>query len=220
MDPASSTIPNARGGSQERAYRHIKTRILDQRFSVGCRLRAQDIAQSMSLSRTPVREALGRLEQEGLVRRDSGWGFVVRGMSLREIVDLFEVREALETRALATAMPNMDPKLLHKLGSLLDTSQAALDAGRPAESLRIARRFHTTIAQASGNILLMRMLSDLNERIHSVGLSIAERFPERPSAVLKENRSLLAAIERGDSSGALKRLRLHIHRSRELLLKR
>lgn len=61
---------NLRGSSQERAYRFIKARILDHRFAVGHRLRAQDLAEQMAISRTPVREALGRLEQEGLVRRE------------------------------------------------------------------------------------------------------------------------------------------------------
>jgi DNA-binding GntR family transcriptional regulator len=216
---AERVASHPRGSSQERAYRYIKTRILDRRFPVSCRLRAQDLAQAMALSRTPVREALGRLEQEGLVSREGGWGFTVRGMSLADVADLFEVREALELRALSSAMRRLDARGLARLRSLLDDSSAALASGRPAESIRTARRFHYAIAQASGNALLSQMLDGLNERIHMVGLSIARRYPQRPAEVLQENLALLAAIEQADAARAARLLRAHIRRSHSLLLR-
>lgn len=207
-----------RGSSQERAYRYIKARILDHRFPIGRRLRAQDLAEQTALSRTPVREALGRLEQEGLVRREGGWGFAVREMSLADVLDLLDVREALELQALSVAMPRIDSRIRAKLREHLADSEAALIAGRATDSLRLARRFHSAIAQAGGNALLTSMLESLNDRIHMVGLSLARRFPDRPREVLEENRALLAAIDQGDSRRAEKFLRQHIRRSRALLV--
>lgn len=209
---------NLRGSSQERAYRFIKARILDHRFAVGHRLRAQDLAEQMEISRTPVREALGRLEQEGLVRREGGWGFAVRELSLADVLDLFDVREALELQALAVAMPRIEARISARLREHLDDSEAALLAGRATESLRLARRFHSAIAQSGGNALLTSMLEGLNDRIHMVGLSLAQRFPDRPREVLQENRALLEAIENRDSRRAARLLRHHIRRSRELLV--
>ncbi len=211
--------PHPRGSSQERAYRYIKTRILDRRFPVSCRLRAQDLAQAMALSRTPVREALGRLEQEGLVSREGGWGFTVKGMSIEDIADLFEVREALELRALAAAMRQLAVTDLARMRALLMDSAASLEAGRPTDSIRMARRFHHSIAQASGNALLTQMLEGLNERIHMVGLSLARRFPNRPAEVLRENLALLEAMEAGSATRAARLLRQHIRRSRDLLMR-
>lgn len=207
-----------RGSSQERAYRYIKSRILDHRFPVSCRLRAQELAEQMALSRTPVREALGRLEQEGLVRREGGWGFAVRELSLTDIIDLFDVREALELQALSVALPRIDHRVINRLREHLDEAEAALLAGRPADSLRHARHFHSAISQAGENALLTSMLDSLNDRIHRVGLSLAKRFPARPREVLEENRALLNAIEQRDSRRATRLLRQHIRRSRELLL--
>ncbi len=206
-----------RGSSQERAYRYIKTRILDRRFPEECRLRAQDLAESIEISRTPVREALGRLEQEGLVRREGGWGFVVRGMSVTEVIDLFEVRETLELKAVAGAMARANELLIIELRELIDESARALALGRPVDSIRIARRFYSRIAEASGNALLARMIESLNERIHMVGLSLAARFPDRPAEVLAENRALLKAFELVDAAGAARILKKHIRRSRALV---
>src|SRR3972149_3590005 len=98
---ARSVTPN----SQEKAYRFIREGIFGSEFKPDERLRAQELALRLGLSRTPVREALGRLEQEGLVRRDGGWGYVVRTMSLKEAEDVYKVRRVLELEAALEAMP-------------------------------------------------------------------------------------------------------------------
>lgn len=211
---------SSRGGAQDRAYQFIKARILDQRYAAGQRLRAQELAESMAISRTPVREAFGRLEQEGLLRREDGWGFSVRGLTPDEIIDLFEVREALELSAVALAIPRLDSARLLALGRQLDESAVALQKGRSAESIRMARRFHFAIAQASGNVLLAQMIDGLNERIHQVGLMLAARFPNRPAEVLEENRALLEALTDRDTRRAARVLKAHIRRSRDLVLGR
>lgn len=207
-----------RGGAQDRAYQYIKARILDQRYAAGQRLRAQELAESMAISRTPVREAFGRLEQEGLLRREGGWGFSVRGLTTAEIIDLFEVREALELSAVALAIPRIDAARLLALTRQLDDSAQALQKGRGADSIRIARRFHFAIAQASGNVLLAQMLESLNERIHQVGLMLVARFPNRPAEVLKENQALLEALAQRDTRRAARVVKAHIRRSRDLVL--
>jgi DNA-binding GntR family transcriptional regulator len=203
---------------RDRAYQTIKTRILDRSYAPGRRLRAQELAESMAISRTPVREAFGRLEQEGLLRREDGWGFTVRGLTAEEIIELFEVREALEQGALSLAIPRLGEDQLAHLGRLLEGSAAALDRGRPADSIRIARQFHFAIATASGNGLLANMIESLNERIHKVGLMLAARFPKRPSEVLAENQALLQALVARDARRAARILKSHIRRSRDLVL--
>ena len=74
-----------RGHALVHAYDCIKESIINMAVSPGQKLHAQELAARLNVSRTPIREALGRLEQEGLVRRDSGWGYVVRPMNLKEI---------------------------------------------------------------------------------------------------------------------------------------
>src|SRR3954464_419687 len=101
--------------SQERAYRHLKSQILDLEYKPNDRITANEIAQHLKISRTPVREALGRLEQEGLGVSAGGWGYVVRSVSVKEAMDLYKVRETLEVEAAREALPNVTPALLERL---------------------------------------------------------------------------------------------------------
>ena len=95
---AGSKPKGARRNSLAHAYDRIKESIVNMEVSPGQKLHAQELAVRLHVSRTPVREALGRLEQEGLVRRDTGWGYTVRSMNLKEILDLFALRDGQCTR--------------------------------------------------------------------------------------------------------------------------
>lgn len=204
--------------SQELAYRYIKDRILDQRFSTRKKLRTQELAEAISLSRTPVREALGRLAQEGLVVREDGWGFTVRSMTFQEVLDLFSVRELLEIEAAKKAVPNCSEGDIIRLSAMLEKSRVALEKGKSIESIRLARIFHTALAELAGNRLLLDMLKGINERIHMVGLTILRQYPERPLRVLEENHRILSALRARDSNALELALREHIARSRELIV--
>jgi DNA-binding GntR family transcriptional regulator len=204
--------------SQERAYLYIKERILDQRYRTGQHLRAQEVAESISLSRTPVREALGRLAQEGLVERSGGWGFVVKAMTFQDVIDLFNVREALEVEAGRAAVEAVDADAIVGIGRVLEKSGKALEAGKHKDSILIARAFHVAIAECSGNRLLLQMLQSINDRIHMVGLTIVKVFPHRAAQVYQENGEILAALSARDGQRLERAIRIHIRRSRELLM--
>jgi DNA-binding GntR family transcriptional regulator len=204
--------------SQERAYLFIKERILDLRFRTNQHLRAQELAEAMSLSRTPVREALGRLVQEGLVERHGGWGFIVRALTFQDVMDLFNVREVLEVESARAALARVDAGATDRLGATLNQSRRALENGRHVESIRIARRFHVAIAELSGNRLLLQMLQSINDRIHMVGLSLVTAVPERAVQVHEENTQILDAFIARDSVLLERAVRVHIHRSRDLFM--
>src|SRR3546814_20296535 len=89
--------------STDIAYRHIKDEILRSRLRPGEMLSTLQIASTLRLSRTPVREALNRLQQEGLVRRNGSWGYAVRAMELPELLGLSRVREVLAGEAASAA---------------------------------------------------------------------------------------------------------------------
>src|SRR5215510_5675518 len=113
----------AEDSSQERAYRYVKDAILNLEFQVNTPLRAQAIAEAVSVSRTRVREALSRLEQEGMVVRAGGWGYVVKPISLKEAMDLYKVREALEVEAVQEAIPNLDETRLARMRASLKRAE-------------------------------------------------------------------------------------------------
>src|SRR6185436_15857478 len=102
-NPASDDL------AQTSAYAFLKEAVISLRFRPGQRLRSAEIADLVKASRTPVREALSRLEQEGLVRRDGGWGYVVSEISGKNVLELWSVRESLEVQAATEALQRMRP---------------------------------------------------------------------------------------------------------------
>lgn len=212
-----STIPQPDADGQSRAYAHIRAGILHGSYRSGQRLRAQEIAAAIDLSRTPVREALSRLAHDGFVDKDSAGGFSVRTMTPADIQDLFQVREVLELEAARLALPRIDAQWLALTGTYLDEAQALLDAGQPAAALMAARRLYIAVAQRSGNGLLLKMLESINDQVHIVGASLITRMPERAQEVMAENRSVLDALRAGDADRLARDLRAHIRRSRDLI---
>ena len=199
------------------AYEHIKEKILDGAYVPGERLTGQDIAEALNLSRTPVREALGQLERNGLVQK-SGWGYTVRIMTLQDIEDLFDVREILEVAAARTAIQYADEAWVRALGMIIDTSRAHLDAGRIVESIRTARRMYVSVVERTGNRVLANMLASINDQIQLVGGTLVTRFPWRATEVLKENQEIVKAFAQRDAELAVAAVTEHIRRSRELHL--
>lgn len=160
MNPAASTLATDLN-AQQSAYAYIKEEILALRLRPGARLNANELATRIGISRTPVREALGRLEHEGLVRRESAGGFRVHAMSLKEIVDVYRVREALEVEAALEALPHLTPQLLEEMAAALAEGESLLDPRDYAEAILANRRFHALIVRASGNAMLESMMTPI-----------------------------------------------------------
>lgn len=202
---------------QSRAYAFIRERILRGAYRSGQRLRAQEIAEAIELSRTPVREALSRLAHDGFVDKDSAGGFLVRTMTPAAIQDLFQVREVLELEAARLALTRVDDAWLDQLGEYLEEAQDLFDAGKPAAALMAARCLYIGIAQRSGNQLLLKMLESINDQVHIVGASLVERVPARAREVMEENCGVLAALRIRDGDRLAQAIRDHIRRSRNLI---
>jgi DNA-binding GntR family transcriptional regulator len=204
--------------AQDRAYDYVKGRITQFVFKPNERLRAQDIAESLGLSRTPVREALGRLEQEGLVRKEGGWGYAVRSMTYEEVMNLYRVREVLEVEAAMEALPRLNRDALVKLAQILNDARKVLGRDDPWEFLGANRRFHNAIAELSGNSILLSMLRTISERIQIVGAVVVRHHPEREEEILKENQEILDALAKGDPTAVEATVRNHVRGARASLL--
>jgi DNA-binding GntR family transcriptional regulator len=199
------------------AYAHLKKGIINLDFSSGEWLKGQEVAQHLSLSRTPVREALARLEQEGLVQRASGWGYVVRGISVKEVADLFKIRESLELLVALECMAVADGAALKDLERTLDEASACLKAGEAMRVRELNREFQFKLARATGNTLLQQLLLTLHDRIWWVGSLHYRVRPERVAESLKENRRIFAAIRKGKAVDVRKAVLAHIRNSRTSL---
>jgi len=195
------------------AYEAIKEEILSLRLPPQARLNAIDLAAQVGLSRTPVREALARLEQEGLAVREAAGGFRVHSLSLKEIVDVYRVRAALEVEAAIEAMPHLTPEVLGVMASTLEGSRAYLAPDTFNEFILANRRFHAQIVELSGNAMLQRFMAPIADRVRLIGAMLIRRHAARTAEVLAENLAILAALRSGDAGQVEAAVRSHVQRA-------
>ena len=207
---AAKTAQGLASNSQEQAYRYLKHRIINLEIKPNDRLTTQTIASAINVSRTPVREALGRLEQEGLAVRDEGWGYTVKPISMKEAMDVYRVREVLEVEAVRQALPNVTPALIARLRASLNKAEEKVRQGRLNEFRNNARLFYHMITEATGNSCLISMLATVDDRIRLLGAMMAKRHLDRPKESLAENRALLEALGAGDERAAIAAVRKHV----------
>lgn len=208
---ADEAVPNA----QQAAYEYIKEEILSLRLAPNGRLNAIELAARLKLSRTPVREALSRLEQDGLADRDAGGGFRVHALSLKEIVDTYRVREALEVEAALEALPNLTDEMLDRFEKILRGSEALLAPATYARFILANRRFHAAIVEASGNAMLEQLMAPIADRVRLVGAMLIRARGARQREVLDENLAILAALRTRDARKIELAVREHVRLATE-----
>lgn len=166
-------------------------------------MREQELSDALGVSRTPVREGLGRLASEGLLERIAHRGFRVPERSLARLLDLYPIVSALELLAGRLAFPHMEAADLRELEHLNERLSRAVDAGEVDEALRCNEAFHERIADRGGNDQLSEMLADLRSRLRPL-----ERWyyasREHGSHSVKEHGSLIEALKMGQLDRALR----------------
>ena len=203
--------PNA----QQQAYEYIKEEILSLRLPPHARLNALELSVRMELSRTPVREALTRLEQEGLADREVGGGFRVHGLTLKEILDTYKVREALEVEAAHEALPNINDELLDQLDKILRSSEALMSLSTYSKFIVGNRRFHAAIVKASGNAMLEQLMAPIADRVRLIGAMLVRGRAARLKEVLDENQAILDALRTLDAQRIEEAVRAHVRLARD-----
>jgi len=191
-------------------YESIKEAILTNRLRPGNKLNHQQLAEQFGVSRTPVRESLERLYQEGYVTRIANKGYYVAEIDTKEVHELYQTREALETHALKTALamgvPDSEIKKLKEINKRYK-SLCMEDLSR--ERLFIDREFHLALAKQSHNDYLCRTLAAIFDRL------ILKRRVEgyhalRGMTPYEDHEKILTAIAAGNDKSALSLLHSHI----------
>ena len=196
------------------AYQALRQGILRGDLAAGERLRSDALAGELKVSRTPVREALRKLEAEGLVER-SGSGLIVREFSEKDLTELFYVREALEGMAARLAAENATPSEIGEIRELLDDMEAVRQRGDVVALRPLTGEFHQLICRAAHNDRLLQSLKSLLEHVRQMQTSTLY-VEGRPAEALKEHRELLRAIEVHDADRAEKLARTHRRKTLEL----
>jgi DNA-binding GntR family transcriptional regulator len=180
---------------REQIHGRLRTAILNGDYAPGTPLVEAELAARLGASRTPVREALQRLETEGLLERRGPRGIVVRKLRAEDVTCIFEIRESLESLAARRACRRMSPRVLAELGAIVAQMGSAVDD--PNEMERLDTAFHDRILATAEGARLRRMLSDVREEI------VTWRFlslstPDRRAATVAEHEAVLHALAAGD----------------------
>jgi DNA-binding GntR family transcriptional regulator len=198
----------------EAVYRALRHGIVHGDLAPGQRLRSDALATEMRVSRTPVREALRKLEAEGLVAH-SGPRLVVRALSEQDLTELFYVREALEGMAARLAAENATPSEIEQVRELLDDMEIVHQRGDLGALRRLSGMFHQLVCRASHNNRLLESLQSLLDHVRQMQTSTLYQ-EGRPADALKEYRALLQAIEARDADRAETLAREHRRRTLSL----
>jgi DNA-binding GntR family transcriptional regulator len=214
--PVESTP--ASGSLVESAYRTMRQRILDNVWPPGYRALEQKLALELGMSRTPVREALSRLQREGLVEVIPRHGMSVLPVSAEDMRDIYEMLTALEAMAaeLAVRRKPSEAQLKPLLTASRDMGRALqaddLDAWAAADE-----RFHRHLVVLSGNRLLIDAVQNCWDRAHRARM-VTLRMRPKPTHSTREHMDVVEKIRAGDARGAFDAHRNHRERgSRELL---
>lgn len=187
-------------------YDSVRDDIHSGSLRPGDRLRETEIAERMGVSRTPVREALKRLESDGLVSFGQPRGLTVTELSHGEILDLYAMREVLEGAAARFAAERASPLEIATLRQILEQHK---EVKSPDEVAAANRQLHDAIVAAAHNMYLQRVMSVLSDALVLLGTTTYS-VPGRIASGWKENAAIVDCIARRDATGAEKAAQAHI----------
>lgn len=199
----------------ETAYATVLGMILDGRLAGGTIIEERALTESLGISRTPLREALGRLEGERYIRRQ-GRKLVVHQLTERELLQMLHLRKVLEVEAAALAAGRIAPSEIASLRAAHDVYREPASRAREIY-WEIDAGLHEAIARACGNPMIYDLVLDLKRRTKPYGFDIpVHRFEN----VRAEHLAILDRIAAGDSQGAASAMADHLEAAREDLIEK
>ncbi|NEE02507.1 GntR family transcriptional regulator [Phytoactinopolyspora halotolerans] len=202
---------NQERGLAERAYLTLRAAILEHELAPGTRLSVPNVAERLGVSRSPAREAIARITYEGLAHFEPNKGAVVADVDAASLVEIYEVREALEGLACRLASRRMSPQDVDGLRDLLAQHAAAVEAGDVETHYKLDMRFHARIRELAGNTRLTTQLELLQRQIR-LAMYTTHRSPGGMPQAVTEHRRIVDALESGDPVLAEAAGRSHIGR--------
>jgi DNA-binding GntR family transcriptional regulator len=216
-EQTSRTVLSARSGPRgEFVYKALLDDIRAGRIQPGDRIREEDVAQSLGVSRTPVREALQQLQARRLVEMAPGRGIIVVKLSIQQVMELYAMREVLEGAAARFAAQYALPAEVSIMEELLIEFEAA--ANQPEQLAEINEALHRTIYEAARNRYMHEALNNLEDAL-SLLQNTTFSLPERHESASREHREIVTAIGSRDSDTAESASRNHIREAQRVRLR-
>lgn len=204
----------------DNVYAAIKEAIVTVKLKPGDKLNISKIAFDLGVSTTPVREALNRLINEGLVTNVQFKGLFVTDISWEDFAQLLEVRKLLELEAISKAAPKMEDEDIKIGESLIQQMKKAFRAGNVQKYIETSLDFHMLYINRCGNQILIDFLCNFNDRIKRIAF-LATQKAEKIPGFIEDYEVILEALRARDAYGARRGLEKHLERvEKSLYLKR
>jgi len=214
--PGLKALPERKSAGQH-VFEYLKLAITRGDIAPGNRLVESRIADSTGVSRTPVREALHKLESQGFLKKLPAGGFTVLGLTSQDIDETFGIRSVLESYAARLAAENHTTDGLAKLEKKIQEYQHCLEQGRVEELERINTQFHELLYTLSKSPRLIKMIADLKAQIQRFRHIILSQETMAAQSN-QDHKQMVAAIRKHDADGVEKLVREHILRGKAAVL--
>jgi DNA-binding GntR family transcriptional regulator len=202
---------------RDNTLKELREAILDGKLKPGERLIERDIAGKLGISRTPVREAIRKLELEGLVTQVLGKGVVVAKISFEEVIEIYNIRAVLEGLAAKLAAEKINLQIRNKLKMLISEMETAIRNDDQDKMSRLNTEFHEVIYKSARSPRLYQMLSNMSEYVEKFAKT-GYKWPGRISEATKEHEQIAEAIIDRNGSLAQQFAIAHIDRSKDIYI--
>lgn len=202
----------------DQVFEHLESDILSGKYQRGEILTESKLSAELGVSRTPIREALRRLEQEHIIE-DSGKGSVVIGISEKDLADIFMIRKSLECQAAALAAQNRTEEQLKELRQALEFQEFYLEKHNAEQIKLMDGRFHELLYKLSGSTAFYDTLVPLHKKIQKYRRTSIENR-SRANASVAEHRKIFDAVEAQDAPLAAKCASEHVENAYKHIIRK
>ncbi len=201
--------------ARERVYEHLKSTILSGHIHPGEKLTEESLAKILGVSRTPVREALHKLESEGLIKPRKKRGFIVSRDSREEVEELFELRSILEGYTLRLISQNLSEDTLNQLDSFIRNAEESLKRGKIEEVFKWNTRFHDLLHDlVVHKTRLYRLIVNIRKYVLRYRKDTL-RYPDGGRRSVEGHKKILLALRLRDPNLCERIMREHIEEAKE-----
>lgn len=205
---------------QDQAYERLKALIQSGSLAAGSLHTERRLSEELGMSKTPIRAALTRLDIEGFVSVSPQQGIAVRETSIHEIVDLFDIRAALETFVVRSLAGRLRPPQVERLRANLKEQKECAQTDDAQELTRLDTDFHLLFCEFLDNREITRVLIHLRDKLHRVILRVMSRAEGRLTSAVGEHAAIAEAVIRGKGEVAARRVRDHLEFGKQFLMSR
>ena len=197
-----------------KAYKAIKDKLINLEIKPGEKIFENELAKSLKVSRTPVREALLMLEHEKLVTCSNSIGFLVRRLTPKDVEEYFGIRYVLEDYVLSRVVEKISEAEISDLANNINQTKKSIKEGDVSEVIRCETEYHNILYGAAKSEVLLETISSLIDKFRLLRALIAN-IPGGAAASAEEHKEILEAIKKRDLKSTKKFMRQHLERAQK-----